>query len=323
MGIVHLFCFSRTADANLLMQVIRFRTQDPAPTHSVMTIGNFDGVHLGHQKLIGQVVQEARETGAQSVLVTFDPHPQAVLHNIILPGLSCMPQRLTQFEQQGLDVACVIPFTAELAKKGAEEFVREYLVEAFQVRRLIVGYDFAFGHNREGTAKVMEELSVKYNFSFEVCQAVADAGNVVSSTRIREALATGDFSLAERLMGRPFSVLGTVARGPQMGRQLGFPTVNVHPDCPLPLTHGVYASRVSWQGEAYTGVSNYGIKPTVGAQGALLETHLFDFDQEIYGDVVEVTPVQFLRPEKKFASLDELKAQIAKDSAEARGILER
>ena len=303
------------------MQVIRFRNHDHPPAHSVMTIGNFDGVHLGHQELIRQVVEEAKEIGAQSVAITFDPHPQVLLRNLQVPMLTSLPQRLDQFERLGLDVACVIPFTPELAEKGAAEFVREYLIENFQARRLIVGYDFAFGHNREGTAQVMDELSAQHDFSFRVLDAVTHSGSVVSSSRIRELLAKGEFDLATKLMGRPYCVQGEVARGPQRGRQIGFPTLNLHPAAPLPVARGVFASRICWRGTQYAGVSNYGVKPTVGSSEALLETHVFDFDQDIYGEQVEITPLRFLREERKFSGLEELKTQIEKDSAQARTIL--
>jgi len=303
------------------MQVIRFRGNDHPPTHSVLTIGNFDGIHLGHQALIHRLVDEARQIGAQSVLVTFEPHPQMVLGNRIVPQLTSLPQKLRMFEQLGLDAVSLIPFTQELAALSAEDFVTRYLVEAFQVKMLIIGYDFAFGRNREGTAEVLLSLGGKFGFEFDVFPAIQQADGIVSSTRIREALSSADFPSAEKMMGRPFSVMGTVSHGQQRGGGLGFPTANLPQEIPLPLPFGVYASRIIFEGKMLDGVSNYGIKPTVGSELPELETHLFEFSGDLYGKTIEVIPQHFLRQEKKFDSLDALKAQIAADSEAARKLL--
>lgn len=303
------------------MEVIRFRKADSAPAHSVMTIGNFDGVHLGHQALIGQVVEEARGIEAMSVLMTFEPHPQTVLRERTITTLTSLPQRLSQFERLGLDTVCLVPFTLELAKKSAEDFVEEYLIGQFQVRRLIVGYDFAFGHNREGTSRVMEGLSERMGFSFSVFPPFTLGDEIVSSTAIRAALEGGDFALAQRLMGRSYSVTGQVERGRGRGRGLGFPTVNIRPGGPLPFSQGVFAVRVIVGERLYAGVANYGLRPTMGAGGPLLESHLFDFDEELYGESIEVIPLKRLREEKKFSSPEELKGQIARDCSRAREFL--
>jgi riboflavin kinase/FMN adenylyltransferase len=300
------------------MQVIRFRTDLPDTAESVLTIGNFDGVHLGHQALIRKVVEKADRMGARSVLLTFDPHPQSVLSEHQVPILTTLAQRLKLFEQFGVDVVSLIPFDRRLAQKTAETFVEEYITRHFKLKQLVIGYDFAFGHNREGTAAVLEAFSRRNGFSFEVFPAVVLGEEVVSSTRIRNALRGGDFALAERLLGRPYSVLAPVLRGPQRGRQLGFPTLNMVPEDPLPLSFGVFAARAVVGGRTLAGVSNYGLKPTVGVEAPTLETHLFDFDGEVYGETVEVFPLQRLREERRFASLDELKAQIARDCDEAR-----
>ncbi|MCZ6474154.1 MAG: bifunctional riboflavin kinase/FAD synthetase [SAR324 cluster bacterium] len=299
------------------MQIINFREYSE-PASSVLTIGNFDGVHLGHQALIRSVVEEARAHQARSALLTFNPHPQSVLRAHRVPILTNLTQRLRLFEQLGVDTVCMVPFTQELSQKSAEAFMEQYILGNFDLVRLIIGYDFAFGRNREGTARVLETFSRKHGFSFQVFPAVDLDGEVVSSSRLRKAIELGDFGLARRLLNRPYSVLGPVVKGPQQGRQLGFPTLNLVPEDPLPLTHGVYAARVVLGEETFDGVSNYGIKPTVGASVPTLETYLFEFDREIYGETIEVIPLQHLRDERKFDSLDALKSQIALDCEQAK-----
>jgi riboflavin kinase/FMN adenylyltransferase len=218
-------------------------------------------------------------------------------------------------------MACIIPFTREFSAKSPREFVDEYLFASFQVKKLIIGYDFAFGRGRQGTAEVLLQLSAQHGFMFEVFPAVALGGETVSSRTIRQVLAACRFEAAARLLGRPFSVLEPVARGEQRGRTLGFPTLNQVPGDPLPIPHGVYAVRAGVGEARFGGVANYGLRPTVGGQTAVLETYLFGFSGDLYGHLVEVFPVQKLRDERKFATLEALKAQIALDVAAARTAL--
>lgn len=307
------------------MNIHRFRNSNPGETTretTVLTIGNFDGVHLGHQALIRKVVKEARATGSTSAVVTFDPHPQQVLKHEPTPILSSLPLRLRIFESLELDQACIVPFTPELAAKSAEQFLAEYLLEQFAIRRLVIGYDFAFGHNREGTADVLEAVSARHGYDLEIFPAVVLDGEAVSSTRIRNALAVADFGVAERLLGRPWSVLAEVEAGEKLGRQLGFPTINQPAREPLPIPFGIYAAHAIVEGRSYGAASSYGIRPTLGKTEPLLETHLFDFEGDLYGKLVEVIPVQRLRDERKFPSLDALKQQIAEDCRKAREVLE-
>ena len=294
---------------------------DAAPQELVLTIGNFDGVHLGHQALIRQVVREARETGLRSDLLTFHPHPQSVLRADPPPMLTTLPLRLRLFEQLGLDAAHIVPFTREFALKSARSFVVEDLLTRFRVRKLIIGYDFHFGRNREGSAELLHQLSSEHGFAFEVFPAVSLGGEKVSSSRIRAALAEADFAAAERLLGRPYSVLETVVHGEQRGRQIGFPTLNLVPGERLPLPYGVYAARVTVQGRGYDAVSNYGLRPTVGGREPVLETYVFGFDAQVYGELAEVFPLRLLRAERKFPSLAALQAQIAADRDAAQAFL--
>jgi riboflavin kinase / FMN adenylyltransferase len=304
------------------MDIFEFRRSDePAPHNAVLTIGNFDGVHLGHQALIRQVVREAAGLGVRSALMTFHPHPQTVLREDPPPMITTLALRRRLFEALGLDAAYVVPFTRELAGRTAEDFVQEYLLERFQVRKLVIGFDFQFGRNREGSAAVLRRLSAEHGFAFEVFPEVSLEGQKVSSSRIRELLGQADFAAAERLLGRPFSVLETVVQGEQRGRVLGFPTLNLVPEERLPLPFGVYASRVVVRGQAHGGVSNYGLRPTVGGRRPTLEAFVFDFDAQVYGEAAEVFPLRLLRAERKFPSLDDLKRQIAADRDAARAWL--
>jgi riboflavin kinase/FMN adenylyltransferase len=304
-----------------MFKVFNFSNFDPAAQHAVVTIGNFDGVHLGHQALIRRVVEEARVLRAAGVLLTFQPHPQSVLRGEPVPVISGLLLRLRLFERLGLDMACLIPFTREFAEKSARQFVDEYLFARFQVRKLIIGYDFGFGRNREGTAEVLLQLSREHGFMFEVFPAVALDGETVSSRRIRALLGACDFPGAARLLGRPFSVLEPVVTGEKRGRTLGFPTANQVPADPLPIPLGVYAVEALTGEQRLGGVANYGVRPTIGGTAPVLETHLFDFTGELYGQPLEVIPRHRLREERKFPSLDALKTQIAQDMEQARHVL--
>ena len=301
------------------MDIFHFRQfNEPGPHHAILTVGNFDGVHLGHQALICQVVQEAREKGLNSALLTFQPHPQLVLRPDPLPIITTMAMRLRLFESYGLDSAYFIPFNLEFSKKTPEAFVKEYLLSYFQVRKLIIGFDFHFGRDRAGSAEVLTRMSHEFNFDFEVFPEYALNGEKVSSSRIRRALLETDFPTAEHLLGRPFSILEKVVSGEKRGRSIGFPTINQASQENLPIPYGVYVSTALIGGKPFSGISNYGIRPTVGSERPLLETHLFDVDLDLYGEMVEVIPHTLIRSEMKFTGLEALKRQIAEDQAQAR-----
>lgn len=288
---------------------------------AVLTIGTFDGVHRGHQALLRAVVAQAAASSAASALLTFDPHPQSVLRGKPMPLICTGSQRLKLIEGLGLDALYLIPFSRELAALSPQEFLHEYVLAHFTVRKLIIGYDFAFGHNRKGTPGVVSEFATRHGFGWEAFPAITENGNTLSSSRIRRVLAQGDFDAARAMLGRPFSVLDMVVQGNRNGRQLGFPTANQSPAAPLPIPHGVYAARVRVEQREYSAVCNYGIRPTVGAEHPVLESHLFSFEDELYGKEIEVIPTRFLRGEKKFPSLDALRAQIVRDADQAKSLL--
>ena len=304
------------------MKVYQFSNIDADKQGTFVTIGNFDGVHRGHQALIGKVVEEARAAGAASTLVTFEPHTTSVLRQHRVPILTTLPHRVRLFEQMGLDRAMIITFTMDVARKSPEAFLEEYLLHPFNLKKLVIGYDFAFGRNRSGSAQMLERYSKAHDFEVEVFPAVMHHGALVSSSIIRKALAEADFDTAAELLGRPFSVLEPVREGAHQGRVLGFPTANMMPGEPLPIPYGVYACRAIRGERLLDGVANYGVRPTVGADKPLLETYLFDFEESIYGELLEVVPLHRLRSERKFESLDALKSQISQDRHHARVYLD-
>lgn len=301
------------------MEIVHFKKEQisPGPHPAVVTIGNFDGVHLGHQALIDRVVSEAKRMGVKSALLTFHPHPQTIVRGEAPPMLTTAAMRLRLFEQSGLDAAYFIPFTKAFSRTTPEDFVNDYLSANFQIRKLMIGYDFHFGQGRSGSADVLERLSKDQGFEFETFAEISFEGRKVSSSAIRAALAELDFATARKFLGRPFSILEKVSVGNRKGRTLGFPTLNQVPEDPLPIPFGVYASRAIVGAQTLPGVSNYGIRPTIGGTSPVLETHLFNFDQDLYGELVEVIPLHQLREERKFDSLAELTRQIGLDCDQA------
>ena len=296
------------------MDVIdRFNINRPRP-RSVVTIGNFDGFHLGHQALVRKVVEEAQQSGCRKALLTFDPHPQEIVH----PGhpvyrICTSIQRLSLFEQATLDEVHILPFTHELSKLEAEEFAYRFLIQRFQLEKLVIGYDFRFGKHRKGDFKTLEELGYRHGFEVEEVAPIKVNQQTVSSTHIRQLIQGHQFEALPEFLGRSYSILGMVEQGDQRGRQLGFPTANLRPGVPLALPRGVYVSRLSVQGQEYHGVTNVGVRPTFGQNETAVETWIFNFSRDLYGEPMEVWPLRFLRPEQCFSGVDELKQQISKD----------
>lgn len=302
---------------------------DPAEG-SVVTIGNFDGVHLGHQRLIRRTIQAGAEMGLRSVIITFEPHPLRVLLGDNGPCLLMPPRRkLALLAALGADVVVSLPFTRQTAELSPEDFVRCTLVKALGTRRLVVGYDYAFGKGRRGNAALLGKIGRTCGFTVEELGPVEVDGGIVSSTRIRAAIAEGRMEEAARMLGRPHSVEGVVAHGQNRGgRLLGFPTANLHigEDLLLPQT-GVYAvwaelcTNGSTEPELLGGAASVGRNPTFADQGLRVESHLFDFNRDIYGDFLRVSFPIRLREERTFAGPEPLKEQIHKDALAARAIL--
>jgi riboflavin kinase/FMN adenylyltransferase len=287
-----------------------------------LAIGVFDGVHLGHRAVIEHAIADARIHGGQAVVATFDPHPTRILRPEKAPRLlTSTPHKLRIIRSLGVEHIVVLHFSAEFAATEPAEFIRS-LAASCDLREICVGHEWCFGKNRAGNLTLLDQLGRELGFDEVGVPAVSVDGEVVSSTVIRAALEDGDLAKAARMLGRDYSVLGTVKRGNRLGRQLGFPTANLaahHEQFPR---NGVYAVKVLRNGETLRGVANIGVRPTIGnATGErVLEVHLLDFSDVIYGEDLEVFFRRFIRPEKKFPSLDALRTQIAADAVDARNL---
>ena len=290
------------------------------PRLTILTIGAFDGVHHGHQHLIGSTVRRAREVGCQSAVLTFDPHPDMVIHpQRERMCLTSLDERAELIERLGADLLIVLPFTRETMELTAQEFMAQ-ICHAVALRELWIGWDFALGRRREGTLARLRELGHSLGYSVHPVDALAlSDGTPVSSTRIRNALYDGDVVAAAQLLGRPFSVRGPVARGDQRGRTIGFPTANILVDAQHMLPgDGVYVCRAEVNGQRYGAVTNVGMRPTFAGLSRTVEAYLLDFAGDIYGDVVRLDLLHRLRGEQKFAGIPALVAQISADVAAAR-----
>ncbi len=296
---------------------------ESAFSRTVVTIGNFDGVHLGHRAILGLVVQRARELGGQAVAVTFNPHPVKVLRpEVNLPLLTTQDQKLKLLTASGLDAVVVLPFTAEFAALPARDFVRQYFCERLRAREVVVGHDYCFGRGREGNIDLLKEMGEVYGFTVQVVWAVEVDRAVVSSSLIRALLRLGKVTEAGRLLGRPYGVAGRVIQGKGRGAKLlGVPTANIlTPNELLPST-GIYAVWVRRGEEILPGVANIGTCPTFDNSELSLEVHLMEFSGDLYGENLEVQFVTRLREEQRFPSLEALAAQIHADIAAARQAL--
>lgn len=289
---------------------------------SCLTIGNFDGVHLGHAKLLQRVRDRAAATAMVPMALTFDPHPRNVLAgHAAPPAITTLDQKLECFKANGIQVAVILPFTRELAAMSAEDFVRDVLVAGLRLKHLVIGYDYAFGKGRQGDFEVLTALGQRYGFTVERLDPVIINGAVVSSTRIRDMIRAGQVWEVRPLLGRYHQVGGTVVHGFRRGRKLGFPTANLAPTEELLPMPGVYAVWVEYGGAIRPGVANVGKNPTFGENALTVEAHLLDFKGNIYDKPIRVHFVQRLRAEKRFSGPDELSKRIREDIGLARMIL--
>ena len=287
-----------------------------------LTIGNFDGVHMGHVKLLQRVCERAQAASLVSMALTFDPHPRRVLQGASAPPvITLTEQKLECFEALGIQVAVVLPFTRELAAREPEDFVRETLVQALSLHYLVIGYDYAFGKGRKGDFDMLSALGQKYGFGVERLDPVIINGAVVSSTRIRDMVQAGKVWDVRPLLGRFHQVRGIVAHGQKRGRKLGFPTANVALRDELVPLSGVYAVWVEVEGAIRPGVANIGRNPTFGEFEMSVEAHILDYKGKIYGQPIRVHFVQRIRAEKKFSGPEELISRIREDVGLARMIL--
>jgi len=287
---------------------------------TVLTLGVFDGLHLGHQLIMRTVFERARATGSVPTVITFDPHPRAVLHPESAPPLlQTFDQKIEAFGVLGIEQAIVIRFDAEFARIRAEDFLRDVVRDRLQAREVYLGRGFAFGRNREGNIELLKAASGRLGFHADEVAEVRLRGRRISSSRIREMLAAGRVNLARRMLGRPYGVEGRVVRGDERGRTLGFPTANLHPQNRVIPRGGVYVTASLIDGAWRRSVTNVGTRPTFAAREAApsVETFVMNWDGDLYGDVIRVRFLHRLRDERKFDSVSDLKTQIDKDVARA------
>jgi len=292
---------------------VLFDADEPIGSPTSATIGNFDGVHMGHKRILAAVKRSAAGKGVGSCVITFHPHPQKVLRNIDVPLLLPMRERLRLLEAEGIDYAACYTFTKEIAAMTAEEFVNEILVGKLHIRHLIVGPDFSFGKNREGNADVLRKLGEKHGFSIEIAEPLTIEGEVVSSSAIRKLVRAGDMEKAAAFLGYDFYIEGTVGEGEKRGRRIGYPTANLETDWEILPKEGVYATRARIDGVKRDSITNIGYRPTFGDSRLLIETHIFDFSGDIYNKRLAVEFVRRIRDERRFESVDALVGQIGKD----------
>ena len=293
--------------------------------NTVAAVGNFDGVHLGHRKIIEHAKTIADRVGARPSVLTFEPHPRALFQTDGVPfRLSTSVSKAQALSETGIDLIFELQFDQTFAQLSAEEFVVKVLKNSLQLNHVVCGYDFVFGHRRRGTAEILETLGSQVGIGVTTIPAVSEKdGAVYSSTRVRQCLAEGDPIGASELLGRPWSFSAFVETGDQRGRTIGFPTCNLRLHDLVQPSHGVYAVfvQIENEGKWLPGVANFGRRPTVNDRGALFEVNLFDIERYLYNKRLTVCIMDFIRPELKFDGLDALKTQIALDAASARAIL--
>ena len=297
----------------------------PFVPNPVVTSGTFDGVHLGHQKIIRRIREIAQSIHGETVLITFWPHPRLVLypteHQLRL--LSTFEEKKELLRQFGVDHLVTIPFTQEFSQMTSEEFIQKILVDKIQTKKLVIGYDHKFGKNREGSFEYLKSQSRQFGFELEEIsrQDVDEIG--VSSTKIRHALENGDIKTANRYLGRFYELNGIVVKGQQIGRSIGFPTANIHipSDYKLIPKDGVYAIEVTIEGKRFLAMLNIGNRPTLDGTQKTIEAHLFDYRGDLYGKMITVYFREFIREERKFESLEALKKQLVQDQHSAKSLL--
>jgi riboflavin kinase/FMN adenylyltransferase len=304
----------------------RERFGDSGPTGTTLSVGNFDGLHLGHQKIIRAVVEKARATSTVAAVVTFDPHPLKVLRPAEAPALvETLPQRIANFKSMGLDAVLVLHFDLALAAVTAQEFVRGVLVDQLRAATILVGQTFRFGYQNAGDVALLAEMGREFKFDVEIIPPVLLDGLVVSSTAVRRAILDGCPGEATRLLGRSFSLTGTIVRGAGRGSTITVPTLNLAPEQELLPKTGVYATEVLVAGRVYGAATNVGFRPTFDGDGTRLsiESHLFDFSERLTEGRLEVRFLERLRDERKFAGPQELVKQISADLEQARKFLQQ
>jgi len=285
------------------------------------TIGNFDGVHRGHKEILLRVKENASKNGLKSCVISFYPHPQKVIRGTNIPLIVPLEDRFNMLEKEGIDVAVCFNFTKEMSLMTASEFVSEILVGLLKIKNITVGPDFSFGKGREGNTTFLKEIGERLNFNVDIVGPVYYGDTVVSSTSIRNLISEGEIDKANKLLGYQFYLRGEIVEGERRGRSLGFPTMNLSTNWEILPKVGVYATFTELFGKKYNSITNIGFRPTFGENRLMIETHILDFDQDIYGKEAKVEFVERIRDEKKFGSVDQLVEQIKRDIDQVEKIL--
>ena len=296
----------------VIHNISNYRPQKPA----ILTIGTFDGVHFGHQKILRNLVIEAKKENLCAIVLTFFPHPRMVLQKETqLKMIDTLEEKTKLLEQLGVEVLIVQPFTMEFSRMTAIEYTRDILVNGIRISKLIIGYDHRFGRNREATVEDLKQFGMDYNFTVEEIPAQDIESIAVSSTKVRNAIDSGEIKKANQYLGRPFSLNGAIVEGDKIGREMGYPTANleIEEEYKLKPQNGVYLVQTSLVDKKYFGMMNVGKRPTVYGKKTRIETYFFDFIGDLYGKKLRIELLEKIRDEQKFDSLDALRNQLNSD----------
>ena len=293
--------------------------------HTYVTIGNFDGVHIGHQCIFNRIQSEAKQAGAKTAVMTFDPHPKMILHPERRPFylIATKEEKMALLEKNGIDAAFLIPFSLDFAKTTAQTFVQDILWQHLRVRKVFIGHDYTFGYGKEGNQAFLEKYGQNLGFSVSVIDAVKLSDTIISSTLVRQCILDGEIHKAMTFLGRPYNIKGTVIKGYRRGEGLGFPTANLDPEKVLLPKEGVYAAWIILENQQFDAVLNIGYNPTFSNDHLTIEIHLLDFKEDLYGKTLQVYFVDRLRDEMKFATAEKLALQIRHDVIHAKEVLQQ
>ena len=298
------------------MQVFENILEYKPSRESIVTIGTFDGVHIGHRKIITDMVAKGEKENLLSILLTFFPHPRMVLQkDSNIKMIDTINEKKNIFKKLGVEVLIIQPFTKDFSRMSAIKFTRDILVNSLKVSKLMIGYDHRFGRNREATVKTLKSFGLDYNFKVDEIPAQDIESISVSSTKVRKAIRSGDFKLVNKFLSRPFNLSGKIIKGDELGRKIGYPTANlkIFEKYKLKPQNGVYLTRTKLKKQTYFGMMNIGIRPTISAKNNQIETHLFDFNGNLYGHEMTLEILEKIREEKKFKSIEKLKIQLDVD----------
>lgn len=298
------------------MQVFENILEYKPSRESIVTIGTFDGVHIGHRKIITDMVAKGEKENLLSILLTFFPHPRMVLQkDSNIKMIDTINEKKKIFKKLGVEVLIIQPFTKDFSRMSAIKFTRDILVNSLKVSKLMIGYDHRFGRNREATVKTLKSFGLDYNFKVDEIPAQDIESISVSSTKVRKAIRSGDFKLVNKFLSRPFNLSGKIIKGDELGRKIGYPTANlkIFEEYKLKPQNGVYLTRTKLKKQTYFGMMNIGIRPTISAKNNQIETHLFDFNGNLYGHEMTLEILEKIREEKKFKSIEKLKIQLDVD----------